>query len=43
MHDLPIYGQALAYGIALAGVGFGLRQIVRALSELTLWLKSVLK
>ena len=32
--DLPIYGQVFAYGLGLAGVGFGLKQIVSAIKLL---------
>ena len=31
--DLPIYGQILAYGIGLGGIGFGLKQIVSAIAQ----------
>ena len=32
--DLPLYGQVFAYGIGLAGLGFGFRQLIAALAEL---------
>ena len=32
--DLPIYGQILAYGIGLGGIGFGLKQIVSSVALL---------
>lgn len=32
--DLPLYGQVFAYGIGLAGLGFGCRQLIAALAEL---------
>lgn len=32
--DLPLYGQIFAYGIGLAGIGFGLKQIVGAIGQL---------
>lgn len=31
--DLPLYGQVFAYGLGLAGIGIGLKQIVAALSQ----------
>lgn len=31
--DLPLYGQVFAYGLGLAGIGFGLKQIVSAISQ----------
>ena len=39
--DLPLYGQIFAYGIGLAGVGFGLRQIVAAVSEIVRIIRGV--
>lgn len=35
--DLPLYGQLFAYGIGLAGFGFGLKQIVSALDLVRRW------
>lgn len=32
--DLPIYGQFFAYGIGIAGIGFGCRQLIAALADL---------
>jgi hypothetical protein len=38
-HDLPAYGQLLAYGIGMAGIGFGLRQIVSAIDTIVKWFR----
>ena len=35
--DLPLYGQLFAYGIGLAGIGIGLKQIVGAISQILEW------
>ena len=37
--DLPLYGQLFAYGIALAGIGFGLKQIISAIDVVIRWFK----
>jgi hypothetical protein len=34
---LPVY--ILAYGIGLAGIGFGLRQVVSAITQIIGWFK----
>lgn len=38
-HDLPVYGQLLAYGIGMAGIGFGLRQIISAIDTIVRWFR----
>lgn len=38
-HDLPAYGQLLVYGIGMAGIGFGLRQIVSAIDTIVKWFR----
>lgn len=37
--DLPLYGQLFAYGIGLAGIGIGLKQIVGAISQILEWFR----
>lgn len=36
-YDLPLYGQLLAYGIGLAAIGFGLKQLVGAIDVVRRW------
>lgn len=38
-HDLPLYGRLFAYGVGLAGIGFGLKQIVGAITQVIEWFR----